>query len=207
MKTFCVSVCTLVFSLAPATLAQEEAPDMESIGRVVLDFASPETASWRAVNDGVMGGLSQSGLRLTQGGTAVFAGNVSLENNGGFASVRAWLGEVDLSAYDRLAVRVRGDGQRYRLRLRTDDRFDGIAYQASFDAALDEWQEVEIPLSSFVPTFRGRTLRDVPPLNTAKISQIGFMIADKQEGRFRLEIAWVRAVKNADPHDGTDDEE
>ena len=96
--------------------------------------------------------------------------------------MRMSLDEADLSEYDGLAVRVLGDGKRYRLRLRSEDRSDAVAYQATFDTAGDVWQVVEIPFASFLPTFRGRTPRDAPPLDISKIRQIGFMIADKQEG-------------------------
>ncbi|MFW9842872.1 MAG: CIA30 family protein [Candidatus Thorarchaeota archaeon] len=169
---------------------------------MVVDFSHTQASSWQAVNDGVMGGLSQSQLSGTSAGTAVFMGVVSLENNGGFASVRTSLDEADLSEYDGLALRVLGDGKRYRLRLRSEDRSDAVAYQATFDTAGDVWQVVEIPFASFLPTYRGRTPRDAPPLDISKIRQIGFMIAGKQEGRFRLEIAWVQARKAASGGEG-----
>jgi hypothetical protein len=188
-----IAAVTLAILVSFVTLPEEDASDMEPAGKLVVDFARAQPSSWRAVNDGVMGGLSQSQLRGNDAGTAVFTGVVSLENNGGFASVRTLLEEVDLSECDGLAVRVRGDGKRYRLRLRNVDRFDGIAYQATFDTASDVWQVVEIPFASFLPTYRGRMPRDAPPLDISKIRQIGFMIADKQEGGFRLEVAWVRA--------------
>lgn len=188
-----IAVVTLAIPVPFVKLREEDASDMEPAGKLVVDFARAQPSSWRAVNDGVMGGLSQSQLLVNDAGTAVFTGVVSLENNGGFASVRTSLGEVDLSEYDGLAVRVLGDGKRYRLRLRNVDRFDGIAYQATFGTAGDVWQVVELPFASFLPTYRGRMPRDAPPLDISKVRQIGFMIADKQEGGFRLEIAWVRA--------------
>jgi hypothetical protein len=161
----------------------------------VLDFSERNTGSWMTVNDGVMGGLSQSAIRATGEGSAVFSGVVSLENNGGFASVRTALDVADLAAFEGLMVRVRGDGKRYRLRLRTNNRFDGIAYQGEFETDGKGWQEIPIPFSSFDPTFRGRTVTGAPAMDTKNIQQISFMIADKQAGRFELEIAWVRAYK------------
>jgi len=92
----------------------------------LMDFTPRDLTAWNAVNDGVMGGLSRSYLRRTNQETAVFGGTVSLENNGGFASVRSRVPASDLSAFTGLAVRVRGDGRTYQLRLRSDDRFDGI---------------------------------------------------------------------------------
>lgn len=159
----------------------------------IVEFESRRPNEWRVVNDGVMGGLSQSRMRITPDDTGVFEGHVSLENNGGFAMVRLPLDRLDLSRYAAIAVRVKGDGHRYRLRLRTDQSFDGVAYQASFETRDDEWQVIELPLSGFEPTFRGRRVADAPPLDAGRIYQLGFMIADQQEGVFRLEVDWVRA--------------
>ena len=202
MKTLLIAVATLATSVSVVAMGEEHLRDMEPTGRPVVDFARTQVSSWQAVNDGVMGGLSQSQLSGTDAGTAIFMGVVSLENNGGFASVRMSLDEADLSEYDELAVRVLGDGKRYRLRLRSEDRSDAVAYQATFDTAGDVWQVAEIPFASFLPTYRGRTPRDAPPLDISKIRQIGFMIADKQEGRFRLEIAWVQTRKAASGGEG-----
>lgn len=163
--------------------------------RFGIEFSDSAALVWRPINDGVMGGLSQSRLVTTDDVTGVFEGTVSLANNGGFASIRSQIDTTDLSSYDGLAIRFRGDGKRYRIRLRTDQRFDGIAYQALFETSTGDWETIEIPFSSFQPTFRGRTPIDAPPLNTAEICQLGFMIADKQEGPFRIEIAWVRVYR------------
>jgi len=154
-----------------------------------------EAARWLKVNDGVMGGLSQSEMVLTARDTAIFRGHVSLENDGGFASVRTTPQAYGVGGYVGLAVRVKGDGHRFKLRLRTDDRFDGPAYQADFDTVADAWITVRAPFSAFVPTYRGRQLRDAPPLDSAQIRQIGFLIADRQAGPFQLEIDWISAYR------------
>jgi monofunctional biosynthetic peptidoglycan transglycosylase len=119
---------------------------------------------------------------------ALFEGVVSLENNGGFCSVRSRPEPRDLSGFQGLRLRVRGDGKRYAFRLRTDANWDGVSYQAKFDAPLDAWSWVEIPFEAFVPVFRGRQLRGVPALDPARIHSFGLLIADEQEGEFRLEI-------------------
>jgi hypothetical protein len=56
-----------------------------------------------------------------------------------------------------------------------------------------EWEEHRLPLKQFVPTFRGRVLSGKPPLDPAKVTSVGVLISDKQDGPFRLEIAWVHA--------------
>ena len=86
--------------------------------RVVVDFIEGEGVLWSIVNDGVMGGRSTSKISLTDERTALFTGFVSLENNGGFASTRAAFQSLDLSAYEGVTLRVKGDGRRYQLRFR-----------------------------------------------------------------------------------------
>jgi hypothetical protein len=73
---------------------------------------------------------------------------------------------------------------------------DGIAYQAAFGTAEQGWEVVKLPFASFVPSYRGRRVEEAPPLDPSQVRQLGFMIADRQEGEFRLEIEWVRAYGN-----------
>ena len=62
---------------------------MDTQSKIVIDFSMPEEMDqWGIVNDGVMGGISQSQFTITPDKTAIFQGDVSLENYGGFASVR-----------------------------------------------------------------------------------------------------------------------
>jgi monofunctional biosynthetic peptidoglycan transglycosylase len=162
----------------------------------LIDFSDADRGEWFAVNDGVMGGVSRSDIRRTDEGTGMFAGMLSLENNGGFASVRVLVDQHDLSVYTSLEIRARGDGRTYQLRLRTGDGFDGIAYRAHFETRVGEWATTRIPFDQFLPTFRGRILNDAPPLDTSHIRQLGFMLADKKAGAFSLEIDFVRAWKS-----------
>lgn len=163
--------------------------------KTLFDFRHEETAGrWQRLNDTVMGGVSSSDMGLT-GEHAVFAGELSLENNGGFASVRSRPEKMDLSEFDAIALRVRGDGKRYALRLRTDDGWDGIAYHAAFDTDAGEWIDVVIPFDDFQPQFRGRRVPQAGPLDPAAIHTVGIMITDRQEGDFQLELAWIQAIQ------------
>jgi monofunctional biosynthetic peptidoglycan transglycosylase len=152
-----------------------------------------EETGWEILNDEVMGGISRSTMIITPDKTAVFQGELSLKNYGGFASVRTLPRDFKVDGCDGLILHVKGDGQRYRLRLRTDDLYDGMAYQAVFSTEPGKWMTVNLPFSTFVPVFRGRIVPGAPPLKPGNIRRIGFMIADKQEGKFRLEIEWVKA--------------
>ena len=162
--------------------------------KMLYDFSDTEAAvGWSAINDVVMGGVSSSAMETTEDGTVVYAGRVSLENNGGFASVRSGVRRWDLGAYSGIAMRCRGDGKRYKLNLKTDASFDGILYRIPFDTREGEWQTVHFPFSEFVANFRGRVVPDAPPLDPERITSIGLLISDKQAGPFRLEIAWLAA--------------
>ena len=160
---------------------------------MILDFRTTGPADWTLVNDDVMGGRSTSRLTVTEAGTGVFSGFVSLENNGGFASTRAPVAAPDLAERRGVVLRVRGDGRSYQLRFRMDTSSRGLAYKAEFDTRADVWQEISIPFGDFQATFRGHHPPGAPPLDPGEIRQIGFLIADGKEGPFRLEVAWMKA--------------
>jgi monofunctional biosynthetic peptidoglycan transglycosylase len=164
-----------------------------SAEKVLVDFTrADEAEAWRIVNDGVMGGLSQSRMITASDSTASFAGTLSLENNGGFASVRRVLDARLPADTDAFVLQVRGDGRRYQLRLRTNDRIDGVAYRAEFTTVADAWMRIEIPLDAFQPTFRGRRVPDAPPLDPTRIRQVGLLLGDKRPGAFLLEVRDIR---------------
>jgi monofunctional biosynthetic peptidoglycan transglycosylase len=155
----------------------------------LLDFDdAAEAAAWYAVDDVVMGGVSRSGFDLPEPGIARFSGRVSLENGGGFASVRTPPRDWDTAGATAFVLRVRGDGRSYKLTVRNGDGFDGVQYQARFAPPAGEWTEVRLPVASLVPTFRGRALAGVPPLDPAGVRALGFMVSDRQAGPFELLI-------------------
>ena len=165
--------------------------------RTIFDFKPPEAqGDWVAVNDNVMGGFSQGKVSLSKKGILRFSGVVSLDNNGGFASIRSRPGQHDLSPFAGLLIRVRGDGQRYACNLRTDFDIMAGSYQCKFATEKGVWQKIFLPFADFVPTSFGQVMRDAPSLNTAAIRSFGFMISDKQAGPFRLEVDWVKAVRH-----------
>ncbi len=161
----------------------------------LLDFDSvDDTALFSPVDDAVMGGMSSSRLAPAGPGIAVFEGNVSLENGGGFASVRSRPGDWDTAGATAFVLRVRGDGKRYRFNVRTPGHPAAFRYEAALEPPAGVWTEVEIPVASLSGKVFGRRVPMVAPPDPGRIQSLGFMISDKQEGPFRLEIDWV-AVK------------
>jgi NADH dehydrogenase [ubiquinone] 1 alpha subcomplex assembly factor 1 len=166
--------------------------------RMIMDFTDVTPAdAWAIINDGVMGGRSESDMRVLPDSTGLFAGRVSLENNGGFASTRTLPRDFALGDFTGLRIRVLGDGRRYQFRIRTDSRFDGVAYKQEFDTREGEWLEIDLPFADFQSSFRGRPVPTAGPLDAVGIRQLGFLIADKNAGAFRLQIDWIRAYKNS----------
>jgi len=164
--------------------------------RILFDFQAPTNSpAWQIANDDVMGGVSTSRFQILTNGGAVFSGVVSLENNGGFASVRSSPVRHDLTGCGCFVIRLRGDGRRYKFTARTETGFDAPLYQCAFETKRGEWEEHRLAFKDFVPTFRGRTLTGVPPLNPANVTSVGFLISDQQAGPFRLEIVSIRAAR------------
>jgi hypothetical protein len=168
--------------------------DVQNEGALLLtDFTtnSPDLV-WYVVNDNVMGGRSEGGFSLQQG-ELVFTGRTNTRG-GGFSSIRTMPLQLDLSGHEGIRVRVLGDGRRYTWRLTTDARWRGreVGYWADFDTLDGAWTTVDIPFSAFVPQFRGYQL-DGPALDTGKVTGMGLMIYDKQDGPFRLQLDSVHA--------------
>ncbi|URE48804.1 Complex I intermediate-associated protein 30 (CIA30) [Musa troglodytarum] len=137
-------------------------------GELLFGFKGNITGKliWGALDDVVMGGVSESGFQVDPKGnedggpTGLFKGVVSIANNGGFTSIRTknFSTPEDLSAYDGIEIRVKGDGRRYKLILRTSSDWDTVGYTASFDTTKEKWETIKLPFSSFRPIFRARTL-------------------------------------------------
>jgi monofunctional biosynthetic peptidoglycan transglycosylase len=182
-------IAALCWASALQAVAGEDGEPM-----MIVDFVH-ETEPWPSIDDAVMGGVSSSEM-VVQDGVASFRGAVSFDNNGGFASVRSRPHLRDLSAFDGLVLRVRGDGKRYGFRIRTSASFDGVSYQAIVSPPENEWTDVVLPFSEFVPVWRGRTVADHPPLDPAQVTTLGLMIA-RQEGPFRIDLAGIRGFRAA----------
>ncbi len=163
--------------------------------RVLFEFGDPEVAQrWQTVNDGVMGGVSDGQFKLSNQ-TMEFFGTLSLENDGGFTSVRSRPTKLGLEKGDTLVARVRSDGREYTLNLYVPRPRTAFSYRWTFKTQMNEWVEIRAPLDEFVATSFGRVVPN-EPLNPAEINSIGFLLGDKQAGPFKLEIEWVKVTKS-----------
>ncbi len=172
----------------------------------LFDFTNPTPnirEIWGSVDDVVMGGVSASGMGWG-GASAIFSGRVSIDNSGGFASVRTRNFEptFDLSNYTGIELRVKGDGQRYKLFIRTETAWDGVGYACSFDTDRD-WLTVKVPFDKLVPVFRAKVVNPSPQFDRTQIRSFQLMLSkfeyDRElnprftPGLFALEIESITA--------------
>ncbi|WP_193199708.1 CIA30 family protein [Nostoc sp. MG11] len=175
--------------------------------KLIFDFTNPSIELkniWGAVDDVVMGGVSASNMQFVEN-TALFAGNVSTANSGGFASVRTknFDPPFDLSDSQGVKLRVKGDGQRYKIFLRTEAQWDGVGYGYSFDTEANTWIDIHVPFADLIPVFRAKTVKDAPPIDSSKICSFQLMLSKFEydnalnpkftPGGFSLQVESIKA--------------
>ena len=164
---------------------------------MALTFDSPnEQPRWYAVDDGVMGGVSQSTFSVTNN-EGRFHGEVSLENGGGFASVRREPNgfEPTLADAQGIALTVRGDGRTYQLRIKSTSLGNASAYRVKFTPSQDAWETLHFSWDAFEAVRRGTVLSDAPAVTPSEIHQLGFLIADRTAGPFRLQVSRIESIR------------
>ncbi|MGF1589472.1 MAG: CIA30 family protein [Pleurocapsa sp.] len=175
--------------------------------KIIFDFTNPNASikeTWGAVDDVVMGGVSQSNIRLLDN-KAIFSGIVSTDNNGGFASVRTRNFEppMDLSDYEGIELKVVGDGKRYKFITRCEGKWDGIGYCYSFDTVYDFPTTIRIPFKDLIPVFRAKTVESATRLDSEKVYSMQLMLSkfeydgelnpQFEAGSFQLEVVYIKA--------------
>ena len=187
-RTALVTACVAALILACGSTGGVAQADQA----VLVDLGdSAAVAAWTTVNDPVMGGRSTSTVAFGDGGLA-FSGNISLDNNGGFASARGPVDpEIGRRATGATSLRVRalGDGKTYVLKVETGQPW---SYIQRFATEAGVRRTYDLPASSFEPV--GMFLDPVPsaaPLDPSTIRRVALYILDKQEGPFQLVVSSI----------------
>ncbi len=163
--------------------------------KLLYDFRIPDLAgSWFTVDDVVMGGVSSSFFELTEANTGRFFGELSLENNGGFCSVRSTPQNYDLGEFSGIRIRVKGDGRSYGFNIYPAGRMNRVYYQQSFETVAGEWIEKTFLFEDFEPLIIGRRV-NAGPLNPSAIGNFGVILADYNPGTFEFHFEQIHAVK------------
>lgn len=156
----------------------------------IMTFSdNSQIEQWWITNDGVMGGLSRGEVSIEQGALH-FKGELLLRNNGGFSSTYTRIQPLP-EATSAIRLKVKGDGNTYQLRVKAVQGDYLITYKQDFTTRQSECTDVLLPLSDFVATWRGRQIQDAPKLKAENIQQLGFLIANKQEGDFYLQVSAI----------------
>jgi len=152
--------------------------------QTIIDFKeNPTTKNWYIVDDVVMGGRSSGEFSITKDGYGQFSGEVSLENNGGFSSVKYEMETVPVKPSSTILIRLKGDGNAYQFRVK-DKRRHSYSYITTFETTGD-WQTLEFTLANLHPTFRGRKV-DLPNFDQDTLEELRFLIGNKKPQRFQL---------------------
>jgi NADH dehydrogenase [ubiquinone] 1 alpha subcomplex assembly factor 1 len=151
--------------------------------KTIFEFnESANISGWSILNDGVMGGVSGSSLKISKEGNGVFKGDVSTANNGGFASVR-YRSSVNVGNSKSIKMHLKGDGKNYQFRLKKSAS-DFESYITTFSTS-GKWQTIEVKLSDLYPSFRGKRI-DKPNFNASKFDAMSILIANKKNESFEL---------------------
>ena len=146
---------------------------------------------WRIVNDGVMGGLSSS-KAIVENNKIIFSGNVSLENNGGFASLRSPVKDYNFEKFSGIEIKIKGDGKFYSMSMKETTYFNGYFYTSSFETKKDEWIVVQIPFDQLKLYYFGQETNSNKKIPLDNIKEISLLIGDKQSGEFKAETDYIR---------------
>jgi len=155
--------------------------------KVIFDFDKQTSIKdWVIVDDVVMGGVSSGNFSLNSDGFGVFKGEVSLENNGGFSSVRHNLkAPVEVGKYKKIRLRLKGDGKTYQFRIKSK-LGNYYTYVYAFQTT-GQWENIDIALQDMYPSFRGQKLKQ-PNFSSSSFEQMAFLIANKKQEKFKILI-------------------
>jgi NADH dehydrogenase [ubiquinone] 1 alpha subcomplex assembly factor 1 len=196
-----VSLASACSAPAQAAIKRTATPTTRLRGameKTVAAFHTPEArARWSPSSDAVMGGISDTRIGAGVSNTLVFSGVVRLENNGGFSTISSTAGTRDgddLSGFESLALRVKGDGKTYQLWLYTGSR--RLVRVARFETKAGAWQTTTLPFAAFeAENGFGQRVSGAGAFVPGKISGYRLLISDKQAGPFAFEIEWIKAIQ------------
>lgn len=147
---------------------------------------------WYAVNDGVMGGRSDGTLTLKKD-CLHFEGEVSLENNGGFASFRCPYGKFNLSNYKSVQIRYKSTGFDFAFVLENKQVYYEPNYKHKLPNTQGEWTVAILHLNEFEGYKLGNPINEkLSKEIQSEIIRMGFISNEKKAGDFELCIDYIK---------------
>lgn len=157
-----------------------------------IDFGKEKDGrNWQVVNDGVMGGLSEGEALLTDN-SILFKGTVSLDNNGGFSSLRSNFSRKELSNYKQVEIRYRSKGISLAMTLSVSRRWYIPNYKSNLASTQGTWKTITLTLNEFGKYYIGRAMNEKLNSDTlGEVIRLGFITDEKKYGDFEFEIDYI----------------
>lgn len=173
----------------------ENGVKLDSTRTVLYSFSEQGKGKWRVQDDVVMGGRSDSQLKITIKNHALFSGHVSLENNGGFCSIHQTVEKTPYMISDKsdaFVLYLKGDGKDYNFRVRTPN--GRHSYEYTFSTKDDgNWETISIPFNGMKATYHGEPI-DVPNYKGENVVEMQLLIGHQKEQTFELLIESIAVI-------------
>ena len=160
--------------------------ERNAIPALTMDLLNQEAAQlkWHRLDDGVMGGQSESLHVCSQDGSLHFKGQINT-NGGGFCSIRSPLPQGLPENTTAIRLRFKGDGKTYKFLLSDGNRstFGPSRRSPSWQCDIPtkksgEIDEITIPFSSLKPSFGPRPVSsDTAKFDASSMGEIGVMLS------------------------------
>ncbi|MFD1161146.1 MULTISPECIES: CIA30 family protein [Hwangdonia] len=168
---------------------------LSSASGIVFNFGTQHnTENWRIVNDGVMGGVSTSSL-IENDNAILFKGETSLDNNGGFASIRTLIDKGRLKDCKTMTIRFKSSSthRTFGLSLKTSQRYYIPYHKFTFTPKSTDWEELKINITEFKHYRISEIIGENMPLEVLKeVFNIALIVSDGKAGDFNIEIDYIK---------------
>jgi monofunctional biosynthetic peptidoglycan transglycosylase len=164
----------------------------------IIDFgnSAEKNQEWVLLSDNIMGGITKSKIEYTIN-SVILSGNISLDNYGGFSSIKTKYKRVDLSKYIGIKIKFKSTNQKFAFTLEDNQNWTQPNYKCEFSPKKDDtWEEVIIYFKDFQEIVIGEptgNMMESKSLNN--IVRMGIMTYEKKEGHFSLEVDYIEFIK------------
>lgn len=164
----------------------------------LIDFGNlaKKNQEWVLLSDNIMGGVTKSKIEYTSN-SVLLSGNISLDNYGGFSSIRTKYKSVDLSQYNGIKIKFKSNNQKFAFTLEDNQNWTKPNYKREFSPKKDDtWEEMIIYFKDFQEIVIGEPTGNTMKAKSLKnIVRMGIMTYEKKEGPFSLEVDYIEFIK------------
>jgi len=172
---------------------------LESFGQSsIIDFgnSAEKNQEWKLLSDNVMGGVTKSKIEYTNN-SVLLTGNISLDNYGGFSSIKTNYKNIDLSNFNGIKIKFKSANQKFAFTLEDNQNWMQPNFKREFSPKKDNtWEEVIIYFKDFQEVVIGKpTGNRMKSKSLENIVRMGIMTYEKKEGPFSLEVDYIEFIK------------